>query len=84
MSDLPDCMIGPSDPCAGFNALMRQLEDAKAQLAERTREREEAKAEARRWKARAKGAEEEIDDRSRSASTEAMWKERQGDDYGSY
>ena len=54
------------------------------QLAERTRERDEAKAEARRWKARAKDAEEEIDGRGRSASTEAMWKERQGDDYGSY
>ena len=54
------------------------------QLAERTRERDGAKAEAHRWKARAKDAEEEIDDRDRSASTEAMWKERQGDDYGSY
>ena len=48
------------------------------------RELGEAKAEARRWKARAKDAEEELDDRDRSASTEAMWKARQGDDYGSY
>ena len=55
-----------------------------ARLADLTRELEEAKAEARRWKARAKDAEEEIDGRGRSASTEAMWKERQGDDYGSY
>lgn len=66
-------------------AATKEVNDSlRAQLAERTRELEEAKAEARRWKARAKDAEEEIDGRGRSASTEAMWKERQGDDYGSY
>ena len=42
MSELPDCMIGPSEPCAGFATLTRQLEEALAQLAERTRERDEA------------------------------------------
>lgn len=66
-------------------AATKEVNDSlRAQLAERMRELEEAKAEARRWKARAKDAEEEIDGRGRSASTEAMWKERQGDDYGSY
>lgn len=69
---------------AGMMEAARIAQDAECKLSERTRELEEAKAEARRWKARAKDAEEEIDGRGRSASTEAMWKERQGDDYGSY
>lgn len=46
---LPDCMIGPSEPCAGYLELLAERDDAhkrivelEAALAERTKERDEA------------------------------------------
>lgn len=44
----------------------------------------EAAAEIRRLRRRVKEAEDDNAETSRSASAEAMWRERQGEDYGSF
>ena len=42
MSDiiLPDCMMGPSDPCAGYDQLYAQLEALKKENEELRKERD--------------------------------------------
>lgn len=43
MSKLPDCMMGPSEPCDGFTAVQSALDAANAELAELKRQNKNLK-----------------------------------------